>query len=141
MKALNKNYLDRIAALETALGAAEAGVDNALDTFQGKVREAWSPVSDAIDALNAIRQEAEDLRQEVHDAQQEYMDERSEKWQESEAAANYQEWMDAWDNPIEPFAADLSSLNLDTILAVEGLVLGGDLDYEEVDFSQYPEAP
>lgn len=46
--------------------------------------------------VNGILTEMREFHEEITDGQQEYYDERSEKWQESDAGSDYQQWMSEW---------------------------------------------
>ncbi len=65
------------------------------------IQEAESNICSAIEVLNSAIQEANEFKAEITDRQQEYMDERSEKWMESDAASEYEAWMDQWSEELE----------------------------------------
>lgn len=57
-----------------------------------------SKLNEAIGVYNGAISDVEGFRDEVTGAIEEYVDERSEKWQESDAASNYESWKGEWEN-------------------------------------------
>ena len=76
---------------------------NELRTIEEEVTDAHGKVISELEAANAVIAkynekvaEAEAWRDEVTTDMQSYVDERSDKWQESEAGTEYQEWQDSY---------------------------------------------
>ena len=76
---------------------------NELHTIEEEVSDAHGQVTTELEAANAIIAkynekvaEAEAWRDEVTADMQSYIDDRSDKWQESEAGTEYQEWQDSF---------------------------------------------
>ena len=76
---------------------------NELRTIEEEVTDAHGKVISELEAANAVIAkynekvaEAEAWRDEVTTDMQSYVDERSDKWQESEAGTEYQEWQDSF---------------------------------------------
>jgi hypothetical protein len=76
---------------------------NELHTIEEEVTDAHGKVISELEAANAVIAkynekvaEAEAWRDEVTTDMQSYVDERSDKWQESEAGTEYQEWQDSY---------------------------------------------
>jgi TPP-dependent trihydroxycyclohexane-1,2-dione (THcHDO) dehydratase len=118
MKKLSKEHLkerDEIAAkLTTAQDELQSSVSTYNDTrlekweelavavveFNAALEDAWSEVADAQTAFNEVLADANAWKRRVSEEIGEYMDARSEKWQESDAAENYREWREAFEEEI-----------------------------------------
>ncbi len=84
--------------------------------------EAVIALNMATSDFNAVVMEANEFRQAVVDSQQEYFDNRSEKWQESDAADEYQSWIDSWNQELEEIDdeqfEECDSLDMDATIEV-----------------------
>lgn len=78
MKRLSKDQRDRLSKLASEYEAA------------------FGELCGAVTAYNQVLSDIEDLRSEIVEAIEEYTSERSDKWQESDAASQYEEWASAW---------------------------------------------
>lgn len=87
------------------LGEAWAKVEEACGEYNDAIEELWEPVEAAQQSYNEVISEANSLRQEIAGEIEEYMGERSEKWQESEKAAQYETWK-------ERFSEDWDEIDL-----------------------------
>lgn len=110
MRKISQKDLKRIADAKASIEEAKSKIENLIDELRSKIDEAISEANDARDdAYNAL----DDLASEA----QTYYDERSEKWQESDAASQYTDWISAIetarDNIGEEIAIDLEQIGLD----------------------------
>jgi hypothetical protein len=61
-----------------------------------KLAELRTALENAALAYNAARNELISFRDEIHDKIETYIGNKSDKWQEGERGAAFQEWCDAW---------------------------------------------
>jgi hypothetical protein len=95
MKKLSKDHDARRDEIAAELRLADRAIDEALVEINGLIDEKLTP---AIERYNAALTEVETLRDEVVGEMDEYISARSEKWQESDAASNYNDWKGEWEN-------------------------------------------
>lgn len=89
------------AEVSRRVSAANAVIADA-NEWIGKVNDEINSVNEAIANYNQALSDGETWAQEVAGEIQSYMDERSDKWQESDAAEYYREWL----SPYESYAMD-----------------------------------
>lgn len=94
MKRLNKIDQMELDRLADELEEARSAVSEA---FAAAV-EATGAVNARLAEYNTVLQKAADFRDSVTAEMAGYADEKSQRWQESEAGSEYQEWRAAWEN-------------------------------------------
>jgi hypothetical protein len=70
------------------------------------MNETWERVESALLSLNEKIIEAEEWRGDMASEMQDYFDERSERWQESDAGSNYQDWLTEWGSELPEVELD-----------------------------------
>jgi hypothetical protein len=125
MKTLTKKDLSDKLAHFVAIRQAHERLEQAVDAFNTTISELRIKVEAALEALNASINEAEGWREEVHTDQDSTFCDKSERWQESEAGLDYQDWMTAWDVQLEEvqidFPDELEMPNCDALDLLESL--------------------
>lgn len=113
MKKISKADAAKLEEIVADLNSKKTEIETAVEEANSKIGAA----NEAIASYNESVAEAEALRDEVVAAIEEYTSERSEKWQEGDAAASYQEWSGEWENvdfseldPIEEIEAPDASI-------------------------------
>ena len=82
--------------------------------YDERSSELLENISALQDTFNDAIYSSNYFTQEISELQQDYYDERSEQWQESEAAENYQEWIDEWSSiELEEIGLDLSGTEIE----------------------------
>lgn len=84
--------------------------------------ELLEAMTNAATAYNAARDAVNEWRQEIVDRMDEYEGERTERWQESEAGEQFQEWRDRWAQEVGEEVDESAAENADDELtdSVEG---------------------
>lgn len=123
MKRLSKHELKQRDEFADALEKARDKVCDAVDDYNHKIAELWTPVSEALEAYNSIAADAQSWREDIVSQMDDYLGERSERWLESDAAQAYQEWKDSWESlSIETFdVAQPEGIDLPEIEGPEAL--------------------
>lgn len=93
MKKLSKELLKRKEEVVQGLSKAGEELQAAVSDFNVKLEELKEKLQEKVDAYNVEVQAAEEWRTDVCNAIEEYVGERSERWQESEAADAYNDWL------------------------------------------------
>jgi hypothetical protein len=102
MKRLDKEQAARHEEMAGKLVNAREELNSAIVEFNDEVRGLFEKtVKPKVEALNEAIGEANDFCIEVHSDMEAYQGEKSEKWQESDAGVEYQDWMDQWDGEID----------------------------------------
>lgn len=96
MNKLDKTQTAERDRLVAALRAAETKIVAEVEAFNKIVAEAFLPMEQAVEAYNALLQEARGLAENVSSEAQEEFDNRSEKWQESERGQSFNSWIQEW---------------------------------------------
>jgi predicted S18 family serine protease len=96
MKKLTKERVAEWARLTEAVRAAEAELAERIGFFNTDMQNAFERVESAASNLSEARTEAAQFRDDVVGDIESYVGERSEKWQDSDAAQSYGDWLDAW---------------------------------------------
>lgn len=91
------------------------------DDLKGKAEVAYNEMITKITEYNGILDELTTFRDEIVSQIDNYISDRSERWQETDAASNYEDWKQSWenldlDNVDEPDELDLD----DAQMEVEG---------------------
>lgn len=118
MKALNKNNLSEkdghVSKLREKFDALSEAVEkfneahmeeyyllmDAINKHNDKVSELFAEVEEAVDEYNSAVEDAEQFRTDITSEMEDYRADRSEKWQESDAGQQYQEWVSAWEEEL-----------------------------------------
>lgn len=104
MKRLSKQELQQRDDFVEELEAARNILCDAVDEYNTKIAELWTPVSEALEKYNGIAADAQNWRDEIVSQMDDYLSERSEKWLEGNTGQAYQEWKDSWESlSIETF--------------------------------------
>lgn len=98
MKKLSKAQLQEKDTLATALDDKYNALELALTGFNESRTASWQLVEAAIGEYNEARQSIQDFKDNIASDIQSYIDERSERWQESDAASAYSEWLSEYEN-------------------------------------------
>lgn len=101
MKKLSKEDLAKRDAIGTKLNDAHGDLEKAIEKFNEAVTAAWAEVTTKVEEYNATIEEANSWQEEIQSAIDDFVSEKSEKWQEGDAAAQYESWKDSF----EPFDA------------------------------------
>jgi hypothetical protein len=72
-------------------------LEKAIGDYNETVADAFKSVEEAKDALNEAIKDGASLRDDIVAEMDEYVGERSEKWQESDAASEYEGWKSEWE--------------------------------------------
>ena len=94
MRKLNKEQINRLEDLADKLEAADKAVLDAVNQFNEKRAELFEAVTKALEARNGVATNANDFFEEIRNDQTDYFESKSERWQESDAASSYSDWMD-----------------------------------------------
>ncbi len=98
MKQLSKLQRAQKALLVTKLNETHAALSEASTDFYDKIQDLWEElVVPRLEDYNQAIADAEGLKSEVTDAMDEWLGERSDKWNESDAASEYNDWKSEWD--------------------------------------------
>jgi DNA repair ATPase RecN len=89
----------------TAIDEAWETLEAAIEAFNTTLEEKWEPIEQASNDYNEAVNDANAWKQDVAGDIQSYMDDRSEKWQEGEAAGRYTAWKEQFEEEFE--TADL----------------------------------
>lgn len=98
MKKLNKDQIAARDAHSTAINDAHSDLDDAINRFNALVEEAKGAVESATETYNQALDNARTFCAEIVSLMEDYEGERSDKWQESDAASNFQDWKSEWEN-------------------------------------------
>jgi hypothetical protein len=100
MKSISKADKARRVELRDAITAAHAALEDACSVANVEIAKANEALAAYREAVQAAVNFVEDIGNEIES----YMDDRSDKWRESDAASDYEEWKSAWQNfqPDEP---------------------------------------
>lgn len=109
MKKLSKTQLAEKQRLVDKLAEAKADLDAKIQKYNQTVAEAFKEVEDEVEAYNNVLQEVRDFTQGVVSEMEDYASGRSEKWQESDAGQQHEEWKTQWeaiDSDLEDYEAE-----------------------------------
>jgi hypothetical protein len=107
MKRLDKDQSARHLELAAKLSDAREELNAAITEFNDEVNGLFDKtIKPKLEALNEAIGETNDFRIEVHSDMEAYQGEKSERWQESNAGVEYQEWMDQWEGEIDEVNID-----------------------------------
>lgn len=72
-------------------------LEESISKYNEAVSEAFKEVAEAKDALNEAIKDGASFRDDIVSEMDEYVGDRSEKWQESDAAQEYESWKSEWE--------------------------------------------
>jgi hypothetical protein len=105
---LTKEENSKHEALLRKLAECADAIDEAVETFNAAMVTARAPVQAALDAYNAVLNEACDFARTIAEPAMETINKRSQRWQESETGGAVTDWQEAWqmvadelDDPME----------------------------------------
>jgi len=93
MKKLSNQLIDDRDALQLRAQETEAALEKAVDAFNEAVQKAWEAVESAMTNHNEMIDDANSWREACAAEISDYIADRSEKWQSSEKAQPYAEWL------------------------------------------------
>ena len=95
MKKFSKQQIKERDDIESDLSDAAEKVRQAIEDYNNEMNQRWAEVAEAVDKFNEQVERAENLINDVVQEIEDYMADKSDKWQESDRAGFYQEWIDA----------------------------------------------
>lgn len=113
MKKLSKADIAKRDKFAAEIDELRSSLESTLTIFNAAVSNAFTPVLAATEELNAKIEEVGGWRDDLVGEMQSYYDERSEKWQESDAASEY----DSWKSEFE--SLDCDAISIDEPEAIE----------------------
>jgi chromosome segregation ATPase len=120
MKKISKGDVSKLEEIVADLTSKKTDVETAIE----KANEAIVEANAAIEEYNGHLEEAEALRDSVVGAIEEYVGDKSEKWQEGDAAASYEDWKGEWEgidfSEVDPIE-ELTAPDMDHSSELEGL--------------------
>jgi hypothetical protein len=128
MKKLSVSTIKERNALVATLCEQYELLDTAIETFNSGMQDLWEQLEPVVDSCNQAITEMREWKDTVVQQMEDYYRERSEKWQDSDAGSNYQEWKQQFEgidfedvnitmpNTVE---MDIDTSNVDQIMDVE----------------------
>jgi hypothetical protein len=108
MKAITKPQQREIEAALNVLREVAAELNQAIEAYNEALDPLREKIEAAVSDYNEKLAELKAVYSEIHAEAQAYYDDRSERWQESYAGQEYQEWLDSLESPeIEEIEIDL----------------------------------
>jgi len=95
---ISKKDLIEVERVRNDVRDAEAGVEDAVASYNEALEERWTAVQTACETLEAARSDAASVVEGLASQMADYMDARSEAWQESDRGSDYQCWHDTWES-------------------------------------------
>lgn len=132
MTKLTKKQMATKADLAMRLADAKAKLDQAAEKHEKASHDAFQAVRSAVDDYNAIVKQAEEFRDEIINDATMYREDRSEKWHDSDAGSEHQDWVEEWESsefdPVEieePERLDVGDADHATTLEDLPVAVGG----------------
>lgn len=91
---MTKTEITRVQKVLTQIEASRDAVNVAVASYNSAVIELSAPVDAAISDLNEVYNEMYGIFEDIHAERSEEFNDKSERWQESEAAENAQQWLE-----------------------------------------------
>lgn len=102
MTKLKKTELAQLNELTGRVQSAFDDLDSSCSIYnEEKTEDNKKAVVEALSTYNESLEPLNEFRQSVVDSIQEYIDGKSDRWQEGDKAAAYQDWMGAWEEEFE----------------------------------------
>lgn len=116
MKALIKAQKTERDALLSILRDRMTDLQDDVATFNDGVAALLANLQVGVDNYNEASDSVKGWLESVRESIQEYVDDRSEKWQESDKAQEYQDWLEAYAVDLEDFnLPDIEPVSLDDL--------------------------
>lgn len=116
MKALIKAQKTERDALLSILRDRMTDLQDDVATFNDGVAALLASLQVGVDNYNEASDSVKGWLESVRESIQEYVDDRSEKWQESDKAQEYQDWLEAYAVDLEDFnLPDIEPVSLDDL--------------------------
>lgn len=98
MNKLPKVFFDRLEDLQKTYNAQLPVLKAAIEEYNTTIKEAYEKLKEEVDLYNEQLSEVNSFIADVREELQNTFDERSDKWQESDAGSDFQNWIDSWEN-------------------------------------------
>ena len=109
MKQLSSKQIKTIVTLQHALDAKAQALQDAVEAYNDKARQAWTGVQDAEQAYNDAAAQALGEADEIMSTLQDHYEAQPETWRDSEEGNDYQNFVMAW----EDFGYSIEDSDLD----------------------------
>ncbi len=97
MKKLSKEQLQEKTELSEKMRKALDALNEKIESANDKIRQINSDIGELYNTYQEACTEAQEFAQMIYKDMDEYYSNKSEKWQESEAGGNYDEWRNQWE--------------------------------------------